>query len=356
MVYRVLVVDDSNFMRHRLTEILNGDDHLEVVGSAGNGLDAIRMAAELQPDVITMDVEMPVMDGITAVRRIMRERPTPILMFSVSTQAGARATLEALDAGAMDFIPKQLHEISADKETAKRMLCGRVLELARHRAKVRASPPPRPTVPPAPRPRHPPSQSGHVRGVSLIAIAASTGGPTAVQKVLAALPAQLPVPVLVVQHMPGNFTGSFAERLNQVCAIEVREAKHGDELRPGLALVAPGGVQMELREQAGRRTIALREAAEGEYFRPSADVTFASLAGLAHSPRALVIVLTGMGSDGRQGAARLKARGAAVWAQDERSCVVYGMPKAIVDGRLADAVYDLDDMADELARGQPWTA
>ncbi len=348
MAIRVLVVDDSSFMRNRLTEILNEDRELEVVGSAGNGLDAIRMAAELNPDVITMDVEMPVMDGITAVRRIMRARPTPILMFSVSTQAGAKATLDALDAGAMDFMPKQLHEIGGDKETAKSLLRRRIRELARHKAKLRSPMPPKAR----PRPAPAPSRS-RVKGIGLIAIAASTGGPIAIQKILARLPANLPVPVLVVQHMPGNFTGSFAERLNQICAIEVREARHGDELRSGTALLAPGGMQMELGEQGIRKAVSIREGVDGEYFRPSADVTFSSIARAAPG-KVLAIVLTGMGSDGRLGAAQLKAKGAAIWAQNEASCVVYGMPKAIVDARLADAVYDLDDMADELARGQPW--
>ena len=351
MGFKVLVVDDSSFMRQRLTEILSEDERLQVIGSAGDGREAIRMAQELDPDVITMDVEMPIMDGITAVRRIMRLAPTPILMFSVSTQAGAKATLEALEAGAMDFMPKQLHEISGDREQAKRLLCRRVLELAPHKAKVRATPP----RSPAPRAEAPLPQRSKLKGVGLIAIAASTGGPVAIQAVLGKLPADLPVPVLLVQHMPGNFTGSFAERLNQLCRIEVREAKHGDELRPGLALLAPGGMQMELREPGARRAVVIREPADREYFRPSADVTFASIA--RNFPgRVLAIVLTGMGSDGRLGAAQLKAKGAAVWAQGEASCVVYGMPKAIVDGRLADAVYELDDLAEELARGQPWTA
>jgi two-component system chemotaxis response regulator CheB len=348
MAIRVLVVDDSGFMRRRLTEILNGDSGLEVVGSAADGQEAVRLAATLNPDVITMDVEMPVMDGIAAVRRIMRERPIPILMFSVSTQAGAKATLDALEAGALDFMPKQLHEISGDKETAKRTLRQRVRDLAAQRSRLQQPRPSGTGAHPAPVPARP------LRGVGLLAIAASTGGPVAIQKILARLPASLPVPVLLVQHMPSNFTGSFAERLNQVCQIEVREARDGDELRPGLALLAPGGLQMELRDAGARKSVAIREAAEGEHFRPSADVTFASVA-RHFQGKALAIVLTGMGSDGKLGAARMKAKGAAVWAQDEASSAVYGMPKAIVDSGLADAVYDLAGLAEELIRTRPWT-
>lgn len=356
MAIRVLVVDDSSFMRSRLTEIFRGDPAMEVVGSARDGQEAVRLAIELGPDVITMDVEMPVMDGIEAVRRIMRERPTPILMFSVSTQAGAKATLDALDAGAMDFMPKQLHEISGDKETAQLLLRKRVRDLAQQGARLRGSrlalpaihPPRRNDARTAPRP-----EAGALRGINLLAIAASTGGPVALQKILTKLPAKLPIPVVMVQHMPGNFTGSFAERLNQVCALEVKEARDGDELRPGTALLAPGGVQMELAERSPRR-IAIREPLPGEYFRPSADVTFGSIA-RHFTGRTLALVLTGMGSDGKIGAAALKAKGGAVWAQSEASCVVYGMPRAIVEGGLADAVFDLDAMGEELLRCRPWT-
>lgn len=350
MTIRVLVVDDSHFMRRRLTEIFDADPALTVVGSADNGLEAVRLAAQLNPDVITMDVEMPVLDGISAVRRIMRDRPTPILMFSVSTQTGTRATLDALEAGAMDFMPKQLHEISGDKATAKQLLCRRVRDLAEHKGKLRRVT----AAPESPFCRVPDTAKPRVKGIGLIAIAASTGGPTAIQKVLARLPESLPIPVVVIQHMPGNFTGGFAERLDQLCKVRVREAQDGDELKPGTVLVAPGGMQMEFCERSARRTVVIRESQEGEYFRPSADVTFASIArGLPL--KTLAIVLTGMGSDGKQGAARLKAKGAVVWAQNEASCVVYGMPKAIIEGRLADAVFDLDAIGDELARTQPWT-
>jgi len=346
MTIRVLVVDDSGFIRRRLTEILNADGDMEVVGSAANGAEAVQKAASLNPDVITMDVDMPVMDGITAVRQIMRDQPTPILMFSSSTKAGAKATLDALEAGAMDFMPKQLHEISGDQDLAKRILRRRVRDLAEHagrsgrlRRLIRTS-----AVPAVARPQVAKTQ---MRDFRLLAIAASTGGPVAIQKILTHIPETASLPIILVQHMPGNFTGSFAERLDQLCRIRVKEAQNGDELRPGVALLAPGGFQMELSDHGARKTVVVRESGNGEHFRPSADVTFSSIAKNV-TGKVLAIVLTGMGSDGKIGAEKLKAKGAVIWAQNEQSCVVYGMPKAIVDGNLADSIYDLDEMAGEL--------
>ncbi|HYE36801.1 chemotaxis response regulator protein-glutamate methylesterase [Methylocaldum sp.] len=346
MTIRVLVVDDSGFIRRRLTEILSIDSDMEVVGSAANGAEAVQKAASLNPDVITMDVDMPVMDGITAARQIMRDQPTPILMFSSSTKAGAKATLDALEAGAMDFMPKQLHEISGDQDMAKRILRRRVRDLAEHAARLRRSG--RLTRPVTARPvTRPAAAKAQIRDFRLLVIAASTGGPVAIQKILTQIPETASVPIILIQHMPGNFTASFAERLDQLCRIRVKEAQDGDELRPGVALLAPGGFQLELSEHRARKTIVIRESGNGEHFRPSADVTFSSIA-KSMPGKVLTIVLTGMGSDGKLGAEKLKAKGAVVWAQNEQSCVVYGMPKAIVDGNLADCIYDLDDMADEL--------
>lgn len=394
MTIRVLVVDDSSFIRKRVAEILDYEEDIEVIAYAADGAEAVRKTLELKPDVITMDVEMPVMDGISATAQIMRECPTPILMFSVSTQAGAKATLDALEAGAMDFLPKQLHEINGDVEIAKRLLRVRVQGLGAQSARLkqqyqrRAAPaPPTPPAPPAPpAPASPPQspslpqrarvitppaplplakaqpttapvipeipakpgryQRNSLRDLRLVTIASSTGGPVALQKVLLEIPANFRTPILLVQHMPGSFTKSFAERLNQLCKIRVKEAEHGEEIKPGVAYLGPGGFQMELAEGA-RKTLVIRESREGEHYRPCADVTFNSIA-KNFSGKVLAAVLTGMGSDGKLGAEKLKAAGASVWAQNEESCIVYGMPKAIVDGNLADAIFDLDEMAAEL--------
>lgn len=185
------------------------------------------------------------------------------------------------------------------------------------------------------------------RDIRLILIAASTGGPMAIQQILTQIPETVPVPIILIQHMPGTFTTSFAERLDQLCRIRVKEAAEGDELRPGEALLAPGGYQLEVIEMGPRKFVAIRESVVGEYFHPSADVTFSSVANNLNI-KVLVVVLTGMGSDGKLGVEQLKAKGAQVWAQSEQSCVVYGMPRAIIEGNLADEVYDLDQMADEL--------
>jgi two-component system, chemotaxis family, protein-glutamate methylesterase/glutaminase len=359
MTLRVLIVDDSAFFRRRLTDIFKADPQLEVVGTAGNGQEAIDRTAELKPDVITMDIEMPVMDGITAVRRIMAARPTPILMFSSLTHDGAQATLDALDAGAADFLPKTLEDISHDFAEAAEVLRARVRAIARRgAARARAVPAPAPAravaapVAPAPtaaRPRAVAPVAAAGQRYAILAIGASTGGPVALQTVLKPLVRNFPLPILVVQHMPAAFTGPFAQRLNQLGGVEVKEAQEGDILRPGVALLAPGGRQMVLDSHGGGAVVRIQDSEPSQHYRPCVDVTFSSIA-RGISGRALAVVLTGMGADGREGARLLKKTGATVWAQDERSCVVYGMPAAIVEAGLADAVLPLDDIGERIGR------
>lgn len=347
MKVRVLVVDDSAFFRHRLSEILNEDNGIEVIATAANGLEATKKVVELKPDVVTMDVEMPVMNGISAVRQIMSHCPVPILMFSYVTQEGARATFDALEAGAMDFLPKQFNEIAVDREQAKRLLRDRVRTLglrrnrsahfARGAASKRSTPAP---VTPATH-VHSVLDNGAVAArYRVVTIGTSTGGPIALQDILRVLPADFPVPLLVVQHMPASFTGAFAQRLDQVCNIRVKEAADRDVLRPGLALLAPGGHQMVVEKRVCEHRVRITDANLNQHYRPSVDVTFTSVAE-AFPASALAIVLTGMGADGREGARLLKRSGATVWAQDERSCVVYGMPMAVIKAGLADKVLPL---------------
>ena len=360
MKVRVLVVDDSGFFRRRITEILANDDRIEVVGNAENGLEAVRLVKSLKPDVVTMDIEMPVMDGISAVRRIMDEQPTPVLMFSTLTYEGGKATLDALEAGAVDFLPKRFEDMAKDRESGAKVLCARVYQLGRtSRLGGRSSPriSARTQVArteSARLAREQPAVTsaasvgrsetvGRLTGVQLVAIGASTGGPVALQQVLSKLPAGFPVPLIVVQHMPANFTRAFAERLDQQCEIEVKEAENGDELRPGCALLAPGGKQL-LVERVGTRTIiAIKESTAEMTYKPSVDVAFGS-ASRVFSNGVLAIVLTGMGADGREGARLLKQGGASVWAQDEESCVIYGMPAAVVQSNLADRVLSIKDI------------
>jgi len=354
MAVRVLVVDDSGFFRRRVTEMLASDPRLEVIGAAEDGAKAVEMTAKLKPDVITMDIEMPVMDGITAARRIMAATPTPILMFSSLTTDGAKATLDALDAGAVDYLPKKFEDISRDKDEAKRQLCEKVYVIGSGRGRGLTTRPvavpavkPR-TVPPA-APTSVPATAMRKGQVKLVAIGTSTGGPVALQEVLTRLPANFPVPLLLIQHMPGSFTPAFAQRLDQLCAITIKEAADGDPLEPGTALLAPGGRQMIVESRAGRPVVRITDSAPGQNYKPSVDTTFTSVAKLFPG-QALAVVLTGMGADGRDGARLMKQGGAAIWAQNEATCVVYGMPAAIVDAGLADQVLPLQEIGPALAQ------
>jgi two-component system chemotaxis response regulator CheB len=371
MAVKVLVVDDSGFFRRRVSEILSADPTIQVVGTATNGREAIDQALALKPDVITMDYEMPMMDGITAVRHIMQRCPTPVLMFSSLTHEGARVTLDALDAGAVDYLPKNFEDISRNPEKVKQMLCEKVHTLSRSNRRFGgyastaaaaapapasaahaptsslASPAPTRSVAPARAAAAPASTHSPVpkrKPYKLVAIGTSTGGPVALQRVLTQLPAGFPAPIVLIQHMPAAFTKAFAERLDKLCKISVKEAEDGDLLRPGLALLAPGGKQMMID---GRGTVKILPGDERLNYKPCVDITFGSAA-KSYGDKVLSVVLTGMGADGREGARLLKQGGSTVWAQDEASCVIYGMPMAIVKANLADAVYSLDEIGKHL--------
>jgi two-component system chemotaxis response regulator CheB len=347
MAVRVLIVDDSGFFRRRLSELLTADPGIEVVGTAANGQEAVDQVPRLKPDVITMDIEMPVMDGITAVRRIMAAHPTPILMFSSLTTEGATATFEALEAGAADYLPKRLEDIAADRSVAIRELTTRVRLLATRRARPTLRSPteiPSPAREPA---RAPAARAGVAGRYRVLVIGASTGGPVALQQVLMSLPKDFPLPILLIQHMPGTFTGPFAHRLSQMCKISVKEAADGDVLMPGQALLAPGGKQMLLEQRAGQVLVRIKEPEPGQNYKPCVDVTFSEVARIFPG-KTLALVLTGMGADGREGARLLKQGGSTIWAQDEKSCVVYGMPAAVVEARLADQVLPLPSIGPEI--------
>jgi two-component system chemotaxis response regulator CheB len=346
MAVRALVVDDSAFFRKRIIEILKADAEIEVVGGAANGREAVDMATRLKPDVITMDIEMPVMDGISAVREIMDKLPTPVLMFSSLTHEGAKATLDALDAGAMDFLPKKFEEIAANREEAILQFVQRVRALGRRRA-VR----PLPRAMGVQRAVAAASRLATLRlaDYQLIVIGASTGGPAALQKILVKLPVNFSVPVVIVQHMPATFTHTYAQRLDVQCQIEVKEAEDGEELKPHTAYIAPGGRQLTVHKTLGRARVAVQDGDAGAFYKPCVDVAFNSVAACFRND-VLAIVLTGMGADGCEGARKLKRQGAAVWAQDEASCVVYGMPAAIVHAGLADHVLSPDDIARVLSQ------
>lgn len=350
MAIRVLVVDDSAFFRKVVSEILESDTNIEIVGTANDGKEAIERTKELKPDVITMDIEMPVMDGITAVKKIMEVRPTPVLMFSTLTTDGARATLNALDAGAADFLPKRFEDISKNKEEAKRLLCERVKVLGSKSAHVHQRVIPKATKESTPAvavKRPSVTRATNLSNFDVVAIGTSTGGPVALQEVLIKLPAVYPLPILLVQHMPASFTPSFAQRLDQQCEITVKEAIDGDVLKPATAYLAPGGMQMTLEDTRQGKTIRISESLPGQTYKPSVDITFKSIAD-ANSMKALALILTGMGADGCEGVRELKQKGATIWSQDEESCVVYGMPAAVEKAGLVDQVLALSDIGDAL--------
>jgi len=356
MTVRVLVVDDSGFFRRRVTEMLDGDPRIRVIGAAVDGRDAIAKVRELDPDVITMDIEMPVMDGISAVRRIMATAPKPVLMFSSLTHEGAKATFDALEAGALDYLPKNFDDISRNREEVARVLRSRVWSLgvrglpgaAVARAAHGAHQAVALATAPVPEPLPPPRVRLRRGDVGVVAIGTSTGGPVALQQVLRTLPGRFPIPLVVVQHMPASFTPAFAKRLDQMCELSVREAADGDLLEPGLALLAPGGKQMVVEPRGERLRVRIREADPTQSYHPCVDVTFGSLAH-ALPGKSLAIVLTGMGTDGREGARLLKQGGAHVWAQDEATSVIYGMPMAVAQAGLADQILPLDQIAARLA-------
>ena len=366
MAVKVLVVDDSGFFRRRVSEILSSDPNIQVIGTATNGREAIDQALALKPDVITMDYEMPMMDGITAVRQIMQRCPTPVLMFSSLTHEGARVTLDALDAGAVDFLPKNFEDISRNPNKVKQLLCEKIHTISRSNRRFSSTASTTPAAPAAPafgarsassapaatpaaRPAGPahsaPVAAARRKSYRLVAIGTSTGGPVALQRVLTQLPGNFPAPIVLIQHMPAAFTKAFAERLDKLCRISVKEAEDGDMLRPGLALLAPGGKQMMVD---GRGAVRILPGDERLNYRPCVDVTFGSAA-KAFGDKVLAVVLTGMGADGREGARMLKQSGSQVWAQDEASCVIYGMPMAVVKANLSDAVYGLDDIGRHLS-------
>ncbi|MDX1810972.1 MAG: chemotaxis response regulator protein-glutamate methylesterase [Gammaproteobacteria bacterium] len=346
MAVRVLVVDDSSFFRRQIQKFLDNDPEIEVVGTADNGREAIDKALELKPNVITMDIEMPVMDGISATREIMRLCPTPILMFSSLTTEGARSTLDALEAGALDFIPKRFEDISQNMEEVRRVLCSRVKGIGKQqripRAPVSIAPKPaaKEVVPAKPIV----SDRAPAKRVDLVAIGTSTGGPVALQKVLTSLPQNFPVPLLLVQHMPGTFTAAFASRLNQICNVTVKEAEDGEMIKAGTAYLAPGGKQMRVRKRGSDTYLAIEAGDPAMTYKPCVDLTFKSIAE-NFGPKVLAIIMTGMGADGCEGARLLKSKGATIWAQDKETSVIYGMPAAIVDAGIADKVLPLQSIA-----------
>jgi two-component system, chemotaxis family, protein-glutamate methylesterase/glutaminase len=348
---RVLVVDDSAFMRLTVSRRLASDPGIEVLDTAKDGIDALDKIARLTPDVVTLDVEMPKLDGLGVLEQLMRRRPMPVVMLSSLTGPGSAATIKALELGAVDFVQKPGGSIVADIEQVAIELVTKI----KHAANARVRPllashspvadrqaPALSTAAPAQPAK--PALSASARWNRLLVIGSSTGGPRALHEVVPRLRADLPVAYLIVQHMPAGFTRAMAERLDGESRLVVREAVEGDGLRAGLALVAPGGKHLRLDQ---RGLVHLAEDPPVNGVRPAIDVTLES-AVTAFGGHVNAVILTGMGSDGTRSARALKAAGGRVMAEDESTCVVYGMPRSIVEAGLADAVVPLHSVAEEV--------
>ncbi|MEQ4499830.1 protein-glutamate methylesterase/protein-glutamine glutaminase [Nocardioides kribbensis] len=335
---RVLVVDDSAVLRRLITTVLAADPDIEVVGTAVDGLEAIEKVDELAPDAVTLDVEMPRLDGIGAVEVIHRNHPRlPVVMFSTLTERGAAATLQALSNGASDYVakPTGAGNVGESMARVREDLVPRLKALVGARRMVAAVPVVRRA---APRAAAPPQ---------VLVVACSTGGPDALSRVLAALPAAFPLPVLVTQHMPPVFTTQFAQRLDRVSPLEVREAADGDQPRPGLVLIAPGDHHLTLVRRGASVRAQLDQGPRENFCRPAADPLFRSAAGV-HGPGVLGLVLTGMGQDALEGARAVVDAGGRVVVQDEATSVVWGMPGAVAGAALAHEVLPLDRIAGAL--------
>ncbi len=340
---KVLIVEDSAFMRQFITNIISADSLLEVVGTARNGAEGLAKTQELKPEVITMDVEMPVMDGLTAVEKIMALCPTPIVMLSSLTTDGAEATIKALELGAVDFIPKPSGSISLDLGKVK----GEIIEKIKIAARAKLVPQVTVTRTLAKVPKATLEVSNR-RLNKIIAIGTSTGGPKALQEIVPLLPRSIPAGILIVQHMPKGFTKSLADRLDSLSQITVREAKDGDELVAGLALVAPGDYHMTATEVGGRVIIHLNQEPAVSGHRPSVDVMFTSVAGLSQDK--VGVILTGMGGDGSDGMVLIKGNMGKTIAQNEDTCIVFGMPKVAIEKKAIDKVVPLDKIAMEIMK------
>lgn len=342
---KVLIVDDSAFMRKILTDILTDANQIEVVGTAKNGEDALQQIRLLSPDLVTLDVEMPVMDGITALKHIVKEFQIPVVMLSSLTQAGAELTINALELGAVDFITKPTSIFKINTEEIKNDLIDKIIGASKVKvskvSKIGESPIGK-------RARAKTSKSSRLKNI--IAIGTSTGGPRALQSVVPLIPGDVEGAVLIVQHMPVGFTKSLAERLNSMSEIDIKEAEEGDILKPGCGYLAPGGYQMGVVKKGNNHVICLDESKVISGHRPSVDGMLYSIVD-QNIRNTIAVIMTGMGADGADGLLKLKQNGKIkIIAQDEESCVVYGMPGSAVKLDAVDTIVPLNKITNEIMK------
>lgn len=347
MTVRALVVDDSAFIRTALTKMLESDPNIRVIGTASDGEDALEKVRKLKPDIMTLDIEMPKLDGVSVLRRVMRETPLPVIMISSHTDHGAEQTIRCLHLGAVDYILKDRAVSSTGIVNQRDELLMKVRAVVARRMPMLLS-----KFSSGAKERRPPSvvrmPQPRVGNADIVVIGASTGGPLAVRDVVTRLPPDFPVPLIVIQHMPPYFVKHYAESLRKDCPVGVKEAEEGETFTAGTVYLAPGGNQLQLKSCGKSRCRAVVAAGPPDsLYKPCIDITMRSVAE-TFDRRALGIILTGMGSDGVEGLRDLQKRGAMTIAQDEASCTVFGMPKAAVEAGVAGKVVGLDAMADEI--------
>lgn len=355
MPIRVLVVDDSSLMRRLITRFLEEDKGIKVIDTAADGEEAIRKIQSLRPDVVTLDVEMPVLDGLATLGRVMRSSPIPVIMLSAHATEGARATMQALALGAVDFVAKPMRP--GEMETMVADLKYKIRAAAQASLRRHSTPPPRPVIKrpePQPEPRTLPQISAALRAgrgsIEVVVIGSSTGGPAALQHIVSVLPVNLPVGVVIVQHIPVGFSGPMADHLDRKSKLKVKHAAHGDKVSPGQVLVAPAGFDLTFRKGSGSYTVNLDPGVgpvKPGGFRPSVDVVMKSAAETFQS-QAMGVLLTGMGRDGAQGMLAIKKENGPTVAEHESSCVVFGMPRAAIEIGGAEKVLPLNDIAGEI--------
>ncbi len=341
---KILIVDDSAFMRKLLSDLFSAEPDFVVIDTARNGMDAVTKVKQLKPDLITMDVEMPIMDGIKSLEVIMKEMPTPVLMISSLTKSGAEATIRALELGAVDFVAKSAGIMSSIAGISNEILVksraaaqAKIFKLTEKPARVL------PITKPATYATASPGDE------LILAIGTSTGGPRALQEIITKLPGNLPCGVVIVQHMPPGFTKSLSDRLNSLSALTVKEAEHNDVIRPGLVLIAPGDYHMEIEREGNKKVIKLNQAPPIGGHRPAVDPMFESVAKI-YGQRIVGVILTGMGHDGAKGIKAIKEQRGYTIAEDQSTAVVFGMPKSAIELGVVDKVAPLQAIAAEIVK------